>query len=95
MSRSRWEYVHKEIHKGDPVETIVFIRDLDQGGRSVTNDAENVLRECQNAHGACRVVYQDSQGDWAEICWSDVMGIAYGVTFKPWHGLVWDRLTKV
>jgi hypothetical protein len=43
MTRSRWEYVHKEIHKGDPMETIVFIRDLDLGGRSVTNDAENVV----------------------------------------------------
>ena len=93
MSRSRWVYVRKEISKGDPMETILFIRDQDLGGRSVTNDAENVLRECQKAHGACRVVYQDSQGDWAEIVWKDSwLGT---ISFKPWYGEVWDKLTKV
>ena len=86
MSRSRWEVVGQEGN-------IVFIRDLDLGGRSVTNDAENVLRECQNALGACRVVYQDSRGEWAEIVWKDSwLGT---ISFRPWHGLVWDRLSKV
>lgn len=85
-TRSRWEFVGKEGN-------IVFIRDLDHGGRSVTNDAENVFQECQNAHGVCRVVYQDSQGDWAEIVWKDSwLGT---IAFKPWRGLMWDRLTKV
>jgi len=52
-----------------------------------------VLRECQNAHGACRVVYQDSQGDWAEIVWKDSwLGT---ISFRPWYGEVWDKLTKV
>lgn len=88
MSRSRWEQVGRDGN-------IVFIRDLDLGGRSVTNDAENVLRECQNAHGACRVVYQDSQGEWAEICWAEDERNSEWVIFKPWHGLVWDKLTKV
>ena len=39
MSRSRWEVVGRE-------DNIVFIRDLDLGGRSVTNDAEHVYAEC-------------------------------------------------
>ena len=94
MSRSRWEYVRKEIHKGDPMETIVFIRDLDLGGRSVTNDAEQVYEECQKAHGACRVVYQDSQGEWAEMV-KHINWMGETIGFRPWHGLVWDRLTKV
>ena len=92
--RSDWVYVRKEISKGDPMETILFIRDQDLGGRSVTNDAENVLRECQKAHGACRVVYQDSQGDWAEIV-KQINWMGETIGFKPWYGEVWDKLTKV
>jgi len=94
MSRSRWEYVRKEIYKGDPVETIVFIRDLNLGGRSVTNDAEQVYEECRNIFGPCRLVYQDSQGEWAEIV-KHINWMGETVGFRPWHGLVWDRLSKV
>jgi hypothetical protein len=86
-TRSRWEFVGKEGN-------IVFIRDLDLGGRSVTNDAEAVYEECQNAHGPCRVVYQDSQGEWAEIV-KLINWIGETIGFRPWHGLVWDQLTKV
>lgn len=86
-TRSRWEFVGKE---GD----IVFIRDLDLGGRSVTNDAEAVYEECQNAHGACRLVYQDSQGEWAEIV-KQTMWMGETIGFRPWHGLVWDQLSRV
>lgn len=85
MSRSRWEFVRKE---GD----IVFIRDLDLGGRSVTNDADLVFEECRNIFGSCRVVYQDSEGEWAEIVkqktWLGEIG------FRPWHGLDWDILSR-
>jgi hypothetical protein len=87
-TRSRWEFVGK-------TGGIVFIRDLDLGGRSVTNDAEQVYDECQKAHGACRVVYQDSDGEWWEIVATDHAWEGYDVTFRPWHGLVWDRLSKV
>ncbi len=86
-TRSRWEVVGKE---GD----IVFIRDLNLGGRSVTNDAEAVFVECQQLYGNCRVVYQDSQGDWAEIV-KRTMRMGETIEFRPWHGLVWDQLTKV
>ena len=93
MSRSRWEFVRKEIYK-DPLETIVFIRDLDLGGRSVTNDAEHVYAECQVTLGPCRLVYQDSQGEWAEIV-KQINWMGETIGFRPWHGMVWDRLTKV
>jgi hypothetical protein len=86
-TRSQWEFVGKEGN-------IVFIRDLDLGGRSVTNDAEAVYQECQNAHGACRLVYQDSQGEWAEIV-KQINWLGETVGFQPWHGLVWDQLSRV
>ncbi len=89
-TRSRWALVRKEIHKGNPMETIVFIQDLNLGGRSVTNDAEAVFIDCQKLYGHCRVVYQDSEVEWAEITYAN-----FAAFFRPWHGLVWDRLTKV
>ena len=94
--KSDWEYVHKEIHKGDPMEVIVFIRDLNLGRMSVTNDAEAVFEACQKAHGRCRVIYKDSEDEWWEI--AQAAGWSPGewrIVFRPWHGMVWDKLTKV
>lgn len=88
--KSDWEVVSHEIHKGDPMETFVFIRDLNRGRMSVTNDAEAVFLECQRRYGRCRVIYQDSEGDWCEITYAN-----FAAFFKPWYGEVWDRLTKV
>ena len=71
---------------------IVFIRDLDLGRMSVTNDAEEVYRWINKVtYPGRRVVYQDSQGEWTEIVGS---GSYYGlnIAFKPWHGRVWDAL---
>ena len=86
MSRSRWEFVKRE---GD----IVFIRDLDLGGRSVTNDADLVFEDCQNVFGSCRVVYQDSEGEWAEIV-KQINWLGETIGFRPWHGLDWDILSR-
>jgi hypothetical protein len=85
--KSDWEIVKQYSTKN---ESIVFIRDLDLGRRSVTNDAEAVFLECQRLYGQCRVVYQDSEGEWCEIVYAN-----FAAFFKPWHGLVWDKLTKV
>lgn len=90
--RSQWDFV-------DPVpwsaasaqQGIVFIRDLG-GARSVTNDAENVLAYINQQWPGRRLVYQDSQGDWAEIVWDPaVEGLA---RFRPWHGVIWDQLAR-
>lgn len=83
--RSEWRVVeHDEQHQ------IVFIEDLNRGKKSVTNDAENVLRLIQNDYGAVRLVYRDSMGEWAEIIWKDAW---HGeVDFLPWDGLTWDIL---
>ena len=90
---SDWELDRKETYKGDCPETIVFIRDRNLGRRSVTNDAEAVFADCQNIFGRCRVVYQDSEGEWTEIVRKDSwLGT---ISFRPWHGRVWDQLSKV
>ena len=61
-STSDWKLVRQEGN-------VVFIRDLDLGRISVTNDAEQVYAHCQELYGnpSCRVVYQDSEGHWDEI----------------------------
>ena len=74
---------------------ILFIKDLNIGGMSVTNDAERVFEYCQYIHGhgvGIRVVYQDSEGEWCEM----VKGPApwYMIEFKPWNGLDWDLLKR-
>lgn len=75
-------------------EGIVYIRDLNLGRMSVTNDAEMVLDVVRFKYGSdVRVVYQDSNGDWTEIIHNpdqDMFGPE--ITFKPWHGLAWDIL---
>jgi hypothetical protein len=75
---------------------IVFLWDLDQGGMSVTNDAERVYEWCQYYHGhgtskGIRVVYRDSEGEWSEITKDPK---TYDIKFLPWHGLDWDLLKR-
>lgn len=55
-----WKIVHV-------TDTIVFLIDMDLGGRSVTNDAEAVFASVQEAHPGKRVVYRDSMGRWDEL----------------------------
>lgn len=47
--------------------SVIAIVDLDQGGRSVTNDIENVLDDIQAELGSLSgyaVIYRDSSGQW-------------------------------
>ncbi len=48
-------------------EGIVFIVDLDNGGCSVTNDAEAVVSSILAQHPGKRIVYRDSDGYWDEL----------------------------
>ena len=77
---------------------IVFLEDCSNhsGGMSITNDAENVVDYCRSIFGnRVRIVYLDTDNEWWEIVWQvRSIGGNY-VAFKPWHGLVWDKLTKV
>lgn len=45
----------------------VYIVDLDNGGLSVTNDAENVVKACLDLYGPKKIVYRDSEGNWDEL----------------------------
>jgi hypothetical protein len=49
----------------------VYIIDLNNGGRSVTNDADNVYKEIQRGWPSKRVIYRDSMGRWDEIAMRD------------------------
>jgi hypothetical protein len=65
-------------------EDAVYLRDSN-GKKSITNDAEAVLKYIKETYSGKRCIYQDSYGDWAEIVdephetW---MGIS-PVSFKP------------
>jgi hypothetical protein len=52
----------------ETTDSTVFLVDLNLGNRSVTNDAENVVRKILSEHGRTRkIVYRDSMGDWDEL----------------------------
>ena len=82
----------------DPM--IVFIEDLD-GPKSVTNDAENVMRSIREQYRnydrnyATRVVYKDTSGEWWEMYYHEGRNnLQRYVEFKQWHGKVWDTLSN-
>ena len=54
-----------EIVKVSP--EIIWIRDLNLGNISVTNDAEGVCRRVWHEYPGRRIIYQDSEGDWSEL----------------------------
>jgi len=77
---------------------IVWIEDdCDANGEpkmSVTNDAENVVTWFRSIYGnSIRIVYRDTNMEWWEIVWTlEHHGI--DVSFKQWHGLEWDILSR-
>ena len=85
------------IANRDIENNIVFLKDMSThlGGMTITNDAENVVDYCRSLYGnRVRVVYLDTDQEWWELVWSiDLRGT--DVSFKQWHGMVWDKLTKV
>ena len=85
------------LHDRDDKNNIVFIEDManQTGGMTITNDAEAVVNYYRSIYGnRVRIVYLDTDGEWWEIVWTTGRTHTY-VAFKPWHGLVWDKLTKV
>ena len=75
---------------------IILIQDLGNPGcLSITNDAEWVYLRVSFHYGRHRVIYRDTYNEWAEIVGIyDAHGIFCGITFKPWHGEVWDALSR-
>lgn len=80
----------------DVKNNIVFIEDLSNltGSVSITNDAENVVTWFREIYGnGIRIVYRDTDNEWWELVWElHISGIE--VSFKQWHGLVWDVLSR-
>lgn len=67
------------------VQHILFIRDdfdPDEPTMTVTNDADNVVRWCHVHYPGRRVVYRDTEGEWAEL--KHNLGIF--VKFAPYYG---------
>ena len=84
------------IVERDDKNNIVFLKDLSSqyGSTTITNDAEAVVDYYRSIYGnRVRVVYEDTDQEWWELVWTIGRTHTY-VAFKPWHGLVWDKLTK-
>ena len=91
--RSRFHQVDR-----DTKNNIVYIEDdfdLYGGIKTVTNDAENVVTYFRSLYGnRIRIVYRDTDMQWWEIVWT-LEKHGTEISFKQWHGLVWDRLSRV
>lgn len=63
----------------------IFLKDCDIG-TSVTNDADNVYKYLQIMKPGCRVIYMDTEGDWAEIYIGKTPWGSTGICFKGYDG---------
>jgi hypothetical protein len=63
-SIDRIEPDYARIHKGT-----VFIVDNDDG-MSITNDAENVVKDVLAKYPNHRIIYRDTDGNWDELMYS-------------------------
>jgi len=87
------------IVERDDKNNIVFLKDLanQYGGMTITNDAEAVVNYYRSIYGnRVQVVYLDTDAEWWELVWqADGMWDSdFSVGFKPWHGMVWDKLSR-
>lgn len=91
--RSRFHQVDR-----DTKNNIVYIEDdfdLYGGMRTVTNDAEAVVTHYRSIYGnRVRIVYRDTDMEWWEIVWT-LEKHGTGISFRQWHGLAWDKLSRV
>jgi hypothetical protein len=62
--RARYDVVKVEHDR-------VFIKDLNDGGKTITNDAEAVVQEVHEEYPGRRIIYRDSLGQWDELCHHD------------------------
>lgn len=88
MKHAKWEVVNRKPG-------ITLIRDLDiPGYPTITNDAEWVYDQMSTPFHR-RVIYQDTDQEWWEILLvTDDYGGKWRIAFKPWHGEVWDALSR-
>lgn len=92
--RSRFHQVDR-----DTKNNIVYIEDdfdLYGGMRTVTNDAEAVVTHYRSIYGnRVRIVYRDTDMEWWEIIHEPKYFDGFKVSFRQWHGLAWDKLSRV
>lgn len=55
-----------EVVRVEPGKSMIWIKDLN-GFLSVTNDAERVCEELDQAYPGYRIIYQDSDQNWDEL----------------------------
>ena len=85
------------IVERDEKNNIVFVKDLSpyDDGMTITNDAEAVVDYYRSVYGnRVRIVYLDTNEEWWEIEWTLERHRGTTVDFKPWYGLVWDKLSR-
>jgi hypothetical protein len=61
------DFVFSDFYIASITEDKVFLVDKDLGGRSVTNDRENVWNHIESKHPSKRIIYKDSMGRWDEF----------------------------
>lgn len=65
----------------------VFVRDLNLGNRSLTNDADAVAKHLHRLYPDRRQIYRDSMDEWSEIVHRD----GRLLNIIPYHGPTpWD-----
>lgn len=85
---------HFDVVLPCPVPGVVAIVDQNDGAISVTNDAENVVRRLVTLgmlRAGDRLIYRDSEGDWAEIKWTHTTDGSCSIQFFMFD----DRLTEI
>jgi hypothetical protein len=97
--RSRFSVVDR-----DKENNIIYINDDyeeyrgESGLQTVTNDADAVFEWFSVRYGRrVRVLYRGTDMQWWEIVpeWNNqYYAELESVSFKPWHGMVWDILSK-
>jgi hypothetical protein len=65
------------VVKSDSDARIVWIVDEDRGGKSVTNDADNVAAELAVNYPGYRIIYRDSIGRWDELCHDGALFVGF------------------
>lgn len=67
---------------------VIWIEDTKLGGRTITNDAEFVVREVLSAFGPHTVYYRDTMGAWAQLCHDGGRFTGFGPGRAPPSALV-------
>jgi hypothetical protein len=71
------------IHAVQPMAQVIYIIDLDLGAKTITNDAEAVVKHVLNDFPRFRIVYRDTEGNWNELCHNNGKFTYFGTWDEP------------